>query len=358
MVQQPRQRSGTRRGSEPVGGRWVSKTVPDIDTDLDGFNNTTHPAVGPVNDWDTCIASVGRSVATFKRSVETDSDGTDVTTITTDCEDPAMVLLARKGDASYWSGNRWTKDHKTRRTWTGDIAVNMLREGLIATHDEPDDLGLRTAMNAAASPHRQAAEGVHGLTRVVAQLRGLRVVLSTAPSTGWTTKLGGYKIPSQTNQLLTDRFMDVYKTYETLPQPPWDTAPPSVPWGSQTVAGHATNHAGDEVFVGENSDLMWRALTETTSDGLSPLKQGLKVVDPGQFYEMICAAALYDGTANRQLTTDLFVGVAKQDRSVLHEHALLAFTTQLNPTDGSCRWSVEQQHQIGDIVTVLEGMEP
>ena len=94
-----------------------------------------------------------------------------------------------------------------------------------------------------------------------------------------------------------------------------------MPWGAQEVAGHATateigwydpdsdGGVGQPMFVGEHGDLLWKAVTETTSSGLTPLKIGLWRHGSDASEQIAVAAALYDETAREQLTTELFVGV-------------------------------------------------
>ena len=150
--------------------------------------------------------------------------------------------------------------------------------------------------------HRKTDGGCHVLTGAVAQLRGLRLIQSMTPSTGWDTMFGGNWL---TNQLPMFRgcFDETLRVYRVLAQPPWtDTEP----WGPQPVAGHATTSEGDDVFVGEHADLLWRALTETDYYGLSPLKAGGSVSTDAAAADLIAGAVLYDQTAATQLTHGLF----------------------------------------------------
>ena len=372
-MSQPRQPVGTRQGDVPVGGQYTHKTVPtvepgDVDLGLD------EPVVGPVKDWNQRSGKVWGLQTTFERVVETDVDGNDIVTVTTDCEPPDMLLLARKGDASYWSNDfrkkhptdpwsktqPWAQNHKDRRIWCSDITRRMLQEGLVSTTAGRYAVdGIRAAMHAAGSPKQLSKQATpHRLTETVAQIRGVRLIESMrgdiVEHPGFV--VGGYDLPGDINDWLYARYVDVYRIYKSLSQPPWDTTNPAgVPWGPQTVAGNATNIAGVAVFVGEHSDLIWRALTETTLDGWTPLKAGIKKgVNPGIYQQLIVAAALYDETAERQLTTDLFVPGARRS---LHASVLWAFKNALNPAVGECRWGSTHQDQIRGIITVLEDMD-
>ena len=151
MTSQPRQPAGARQNGETVAGRWASKTVPDVNDEPLGFNTDTDAAIGPPHDWAKRVVRVGNARAVFHRTGQTDTDGNKVTTITTDCDDPTLLLLARKGDVAYWSGDTWKKSYNDRRTWAADIAVNMLREGHVATGYDPGDAGIVAVMNTATN---------------------------------------------------------------------------------------------------------------------------------------------------------------------------------------------------------------
>ena len=169
---------------------------------------------------------------------------------------------------------------------------------------------------------RDRAAATHTLTAVVAQIRGLRVLQSMASTQGWSTKLGGYETPREVPGLLVGCFFDVGDQYLRLQRPPWEDM---TPWGPQEPAGHATTHYCGDMFVGEHSDLLWRALTETDCTGLSPLKVKIGTPIPSvawqEMRELVVAAALYDETAAYQLTHGLFDG-AHWERSHLKERAL------------------------------------
>ena len=360
MSSQPRQPVGARTGEKPAGGRWTHKTIPDIKEADVGFNNgpAVPGGVGPVFDWNERVTSVGDAFVLFERRVETDSEGSEVTVITSDCEPADMVLLARKGDAAYWNGDVWCNDHQTRRTWSADIALSMFQQGLISTGSNRYSDGCHAAVSAAGSPQRTRSAS-HGLIRAVAQIRGLRLLQSMAPSEGWSTTLGGYQIPRMSNRMLYEHFIDTHRVYQRLVQPPWHyTDPPDTPWGPQTVAGHATNLGGHYMFVGENSDLLWRALTETDQGGSSPLKQGIVQGIARRSKDMIAAAALHDETAAQQLTTGLFVGVEPIQRAAVHRSVGWVFAEALQPRGHRCRWTDEQQHKLAEFVDIVEALEP
>ena len=361
MNQQPRQQTGTRRNDVSVAGQWASKTPPDINNTQIGFNDDAETgAVANPHGWTKHTVTVEGLQTTFERRVGTDCDGNDVVTITTDCDPPEMLLLAKKGDYDYWSGDTWAKDHPNHRLWCADITAGMLREGLVATEDLAGS-GPQTAMSAAGHVHYTPTVGPHGLTAVVAQIRGLRLLQSMAPANVWKTKLGGYVIPLGIRRLLADSFSDVSRVYNLLRQPLWgDPEQPATPWGSQAVAGHATTNTGNEIFVGEHGNLLWRAVTETTKGGLSPLKVGI-IGSIGSIWvrEMVAAAALYDKTAEQQLTTGMFVGFRPRERAPMRTLTLEAFNAALNPTDdGDCRWTDEQQNKLREFIKVVEALKP
>ena len=338
-----------------VAGRWTSNQAPYInDGDLGFDDNAATVGVGKPQDWTVRTARVGNARATFTRTVGDDG----VVSITSDCDDPTMLLLARKGDPRYWNGDIWRKDHKTRRTWSADITVEMLRDGLVSTVDTVTGDGPQTAMTAVGDHRALPVDGPHFLTGVVAQIRGVRLVQSMAPADGQKTTLGNYQIPRDVPKLLQTRLWDVFSVYDRLFQPPWtDTNPPGVPWGFQVVAGAATNRDGRSVFIGEHSDLVWRALTETDHYGRSPLKTGLieLAIAPG-VERMVVAAVLYDNTAERQLTTGLFDGVPSDDHQYLVTKTRKIFVAAMNPYTGQCRWNTEQQDRIGGFIDTLDGI--
>ena len=178
---------------------------------------------------------------------------------------------------------------------------------------------------------------------------------SMAPAKGWYTTLGDYVIPDRVHELLNQCFDDTHRAYMRLLRPPWED---SVPWGAQPVAGHATTDHNETMFVGENGDLLWRALTEPELSGLSPLKVGIVEKIGGLWVrEMVVAAALYDDTAAEQLTTGLFDGVNPQHRRSLRTNTLAAFTIELNPKGEPCRWSEQQQNRIRGFVDVIDGLD-
>ena len=362
MTSQPRLPAGARQHAAAAGGRWTSKPVPHVVDDHVGFNDL----VGEPSDWTERFARLSWALVTFTRSVSTDDNGNKTVTVTTDCDPPDMVLLARKGDAQYWNGDRWNEDYQTRKLWCADITTEMLREGLVDTAypdviggDEPRLGGIQTAMVAASNCRHRPRGGVHVLTGAVAQLRGLRLLQSMAPAEGWETKLGDYTVPSDIRGLHRDCFVDAAQAYKNLPKPPWADG---VPWGPQPVAGHATNSDGGDVFVGEHGDLLWRALTETDHNGLSPLKAGATgSVTTYVTRHLIAAAVLYDETAAEQLTSDLFVGVEQRNRAAARDRALSVFANAyLNSNREPFRhdWNDEQQRRIRGFIETVEGLEP
>ena len=351
-----------------AAGRWASKAAPDINQGDLGFNNTS-AAIGPVNDWTERVVKIWGLQTKFTRTAGTDTNDNPVVSVTTNCDDPALVLLARKNNGDYWSGNTWFEHRSDRRVWAADLACRMLEEGFVATGGGAGSNAIRVAMSAAASPQDRIVRNVDGdrfgpytLTGVIAQIRGLRLIQSMAPPAGWRTKLGGCDIPTNTRKLLTKCLMDTLVMYNSLPRPPWDiTDPPHPPWGPQPTAGHATSHAGHPVFVGEHSDLVWRALTETDHYGRSPLTETLREHDDlsRAVQHMIVAAALYDDTAERQLTTGLFDGeVDERERRRLRNLALDVFDYALNPAFKECRWTSNQQSQIRGLRLVVGGLKP
>ena len=362
MTMQPRQPAGTHQGDVSVAGRWTNKHAPDINEAVLGFGNDAASAmIGPPTDWATRTVKVWRLRTTFTRSVEDET-----VSVTTDCEPPDMMLLARKGDADYWSGNTWVKHHRDRRLWSADITRQMLQEGLIATKTSD---GIQAAMTAASSPAiaqvwapghdcPSGQDTMHVLTVAVAQIRGLRLIQAMAPGNDWNIKFGGHTLRF-VDRLLIDRFHNAVGVYKKLPRPPWDDG---VPWGPQTVAGHATGDNGEDIFVGEHGDLLWRALTETDHYGMSALKQSTQIPDHRGVVPfktaMIVAAVLYDETAEQQLTTGLFDGAEPDDRASMRTNVLNVFAEALNPGFGECRWTEQQQDQIRGFIELVEALEP
>ena len=344
-------------------------TVKDNDLNFDAGTATC--AIGPPTDWSIRTVRVEDSEVVFTRTVSTDPVGNPVVSIESDCDDPAVMLLTKKGDSDYWNGDVWSQDHRTLLLWCADITLQMLREGLIATDGrwldafKDDSDGIRAAMHAAGRVHYGSTAGPHGLTGTVAMIRGLRLLQTMAPSDYWEMKLGGYEIPGDVRQMLKDSFYAASRVYSALPQPPWGHDPP---WGPQRIAGHATEQTGAEVFVGEQGDLIWRALTETDRYGRSALKEGMsresmlswmtKPADTTTLQEMVVAAALYDETAEQQLTTGLFDGVDDWNRPDLRDDTLEVFADVLDPPDGApCRWTANQRTRIRSFVDVVEGLD-
>ena len=140
--------------------------------------------------------------------------------------------------------------------------------------------------------------------------------------------------PQKTRDLLHDCFNRAADVYARLPRPPW---PDGVPWGSQEVAGHAVTDGGGDCFVGADGDLLWNAATETVQNGQSPLKVGVLMshiphTDSEEVNEFVVAAALYDETAEKQVTTaDLFAGVDRDHRGVAQQNVLKVFNDALHP---------------------------
>ena len=243
MTTQPRQPKGSRRNSRGVAGQWTSKQAPDVTNEPFGFNAT----VAEPNDWDRRSVKVWGLRTVFTRAVETGADGEKVVSVTTNCDSPDMLLLARKNDVGYWSYAAWSEHDTDRRTWSAEITRRMLQDGHVATGYAADVLGVCAAMTA-ASNHRQGnwKHGPHVLTGGVAQIRGLRLLQSMAGgSADWWTTLGGYPIPADVNDLLCERFNDAARVYEKLPKPPWRD---DVAWGPQDVAGHAVTYNDKPMF--------------------------------------------------------------------------------------------------------------
>ena len=330
--------------------------MPGFDDDQLGFDDDP-VGIGEPHDWDRRDVWHGDVRTTFTRRVVTDTTGEQVAVIDTNCDPPDLVLLARKGDVDYLRDG-WRDHPDEHRLWAAEITRQMLEEGLVATRYDGGMDGPHAAMTAAVNDDIDPERfGRHALTGVVAQIRGLRVLQSLAPSTGDVhTMFAGRAIPISVQHLLNDCFENTLRTYRTLPQPPWtDTDPPGTPWGAQLTAGYATNTSRDVVFVGEHGDLVWRALTETDLYGRSPLKKSvLWATDDADRREMIVAAGLYDETAQAQLTTGLFDGVRATERVRVHYDTLGMFESALNPSDSGCRWSVAQQDKLRWFIDMLK----
>ena len=334
MTTQPRHTAGTRHAGESTGGQYTSKPTPDIKDNDIGFNDT--PVVGPPNPWRERTVNLWGLETVFTRSV--DDDG--VVTVTVDCDDPTMVLLARKGDREYWSGG-WRTSYRDRRIWAADITARMLEEGLVATWWGDALDGVTEAMSATTDPTQQQT-GLNALTGTVAQIRGLRLRQSMTDTT-----------PEHPTNYLSRYSAEVLTVYQQLPQPPWDeTTPLGGQWGPQPIAGHATNRDGDDVFVGEHNDLLWRALTESDHYGWSPLKAAV-LRGAKSHTEMIAAAALYDDTAQHQLTHGLFATATAETRDRLRHNTLEVFAQELKQP---CPWTDEQQNQIRVFIDLVETM--
>ena len=360
MTSQPRHQTGATQQGVSTAGRWMPKAVPTVDDTPVGFN-TEGDAVGPVCDWDKRTVRIWGTETVFERTVRTDAAGNQVASVAMDCDDPSMMLLARKGDGDYWR-RTWSKNNRDRRMWCADIACRMLNDGHVATGlGTGDATGIKTAMTAAGSPVGLNAQLRDTFTYAVAQLRGLRLIQSMTPGGSWNTRFGGKNLPHFGMDLLGDRYRSVARVCGGLRQPPWDdTDPPGVQWGPQVVAGYATTTSGDVVFVGEHGDLPWRALTETDYYGRSPLKHGLAQRRrlPVDERTLIVAAVLYDETAAAQLTTGLFAGYQTHERVHLQNRVRDVFQQSLNPGNGSCLWTDEQQHRLRGFIETVEALQP
>ena len=356
----PRLPAGAANHRSLIGGRFTHKPVPDItNSNPVGFNNDGDAVVGPMCDWDQRTVTVRGLQTTFTRTVNKNG----MVTVTTDCDPPDMLLLAKKGDASYWCDDvytdqpgLWSADPKDRQLWCADIVRRMLEEGLVATRNEPDNTGLFKAMVAAGSRNPQTGDTyTHALTETVAQIRGLRLIESMSPADGIGTQLGGWDIPDETFDLLLSHVGRALLIYDSLPRPPWGD---DVPWGAQTVAGHATRSDGDDCFVGEKGDLLWRALTETTTTGLSPLKAAMqdRYFLDADGKEMVAAAVLYDETAAAQLTTGLFTGFDESKHRTLQVNTLDLLAAAADPHSGQSRWNNKQRSELHGFMRVVDGL--
>ena len=114
-------------------------------------------------------------------------------------------------------------------------------------------------------------------------------------------------------------------------------------------------------------------VTETDRFGMSPLKQA--VLSPNtrgvagvHQSEVIVAAALYDETAEQQLTTELFEGVGATNRDMMRTNMLKVFGEALNTSqfettaghhrDGTCLWDQPQQNRIRGFIDLVEALNP
>ena len=103
-------------------------------------------------------------------------------------------------------------------------------------------------------------------------------------------------------------------------------------------------------------------MTETNDRGLSPLQHGIV---SSQGSEMFAAAALYDKTAEHQLTTGLFDTwnhnsdsrsvTDVDDRIVAKQRVVERFEETLKEP---CRWTDEQQERLRGFVTIVEALNP
>ena len=354
MNSQQRHKVGARTGGTATGGRYTTKPTPTIksgDVDFD-----TAPT-GVSCERDTYIVELWGMSTTFTRTV--DEAGT--VTVTVDCDDPSVLLLAKKGDGEYWSFDNWREHKHETRLWTAEITRRMLQEGFVATESSnhrADTEGIATAMVSPISKHyAELVDQPHFLTSVVALLRGLALLQSMAGDLpGWSTELSGKEVPHNTPGLMLDCFFDVSEVYHRLTKPPWQ----------DSAAGYATTNDGYDVFVGENGDLVWRALTETDHYGSSPLKHavaewGVKAdhdLITSADHGMITAAVLHDETAQQQLTHGLFEGVDPTDRRQVRRAAVDMFSGQLNPTDRVCCWTPTQQTRLQRFIETVEALKP
>ena len=354
MTTQPRRPAGSRQGGKPAGGRFAAKTRPDI-TNSVGFTTTVDDPDEPCDWHKICVFNSPGAQTVFTRTVA--DDGT--VAVETDTDDPTLLLLARKGDPEYWSGETWYKDSGTSRVWAADITARMIEEGLVATGYDDDDIALREVMDAASSrgapPSRKTGARRRALTVIIAQIRGLRLLQSMRPNRALSTIFGGYQIPADAEPLLYARFDDLISLFRTLPEPPWNNAV------FDAEDGYATDVHGNEVFVGEHADLLWRALTEQDNDGQSPLRYGVAhgtILDAQRV--MVAAAVLHDKQAEHQLTTGLFDNwhESPTERAKLQEQVLGYLNDAFNDLVFSPRWSPEQHNKLRGFVETVEALQP
>ena len=338
MNHQPRQPAGSRHSGRSTAGQFATKTVPTA------INN---PAEFRLDACTARTVSFLGTSTTFTRRVNDDS----TVTVTTDCDPPEMLLLARKADTEYWSGDNWTEDHQAQQLWCSAIAAQMIEEGLVCVANSD---GIAAAMAAASSPLPRKpsgsmfakADNPHTFTEIVAQIRGLRLICSTASSDAFNTVLGGHSIPVGSWRMLTKCFEDTFDAWKLLNPPPLNT--------------NENTQGDDHLFVGEHSDLVWRALTETNHTGLSPLKTTLRErfgIEEDTRKTFVAEAALYDEQAEQQLTTGLFDGFDEKYRFRLRNNALDVFNHVLNDPPGQQHLSVDQTKRIRSFVETIETLK-
>ena len=128
------------------------------------------------------------------------------------------------------------------------------------------------------------------------------------------------------------------------------------------------------MFVGENGDLLWRAVTETDHHGWSPLKETLSESYRVAGWWLPVTAALHDETAAYQLTHGLFDGAADvQQRRELKTNALVALNNVLNPPDDDQwthsqkartrmfrerKWTAAELDRIRSFIDTIEALQP
>ena len=352
--------AGTRQSGAVAGGWSAAIPVPTVEGGDSGvgLRNMVGSQGGGVERKTTIW---GRKT-TYCRSIT--SDGT--VEVTTDCDDPELLLLAHKGDVGYWSGNNWVKDYRTRQAWTASIAARMLREGHAAADD---DDGVWVVMSAASSPQQRRSfqstgrVAPHALTGIVAQISGLRLLQTMALADGWDTTLGGFRLPIGSALLLERCVTDAFRVYNMLPRPPWTDG---VSWRAEQTAGYATDCAGGNVFIGADGDLLWRSWTETDHNGLSPLRAALATrfgVSRTNRKEL-AAAALHDPILQRQLTTGLFEGFDTTATGVINRNSLIkcnamdVFYYALNSPAGERRFIPEEQSRLREFIDTIELLQP
>ena len=227
MTIQPRRPAGTRTADVSEGGRWASKPSAGLQRRRRRFSALRW--VRSVT-WATRTVEYWGMQTTFTRNVETTNGGGKVVTINSDCDDPTVLLLARKGDPQYWNGDTWANRHEDCLVWCVDIACRMLNEGLIATGYDSNDEAIAAAMSAASNPNRtqpyrfvvdeDRLAATHTLTETVAQIRGLRLLQSMAPTERWSTRLGAYDIPQQNTVVAVESRRRCRRGVPTVASPP------------------------------------------------------------------------------------------------------------------------------------------